>query len=103
MADGGLKVGTLDAPGNGPVNLEAGDDHIYLVLTQGEVLQRVAIHLHGESVADCRYRVAVSPHEHPRGVNRHVSGRTGQHFEDGPGRCTDRPLNTDLAFIHVQR
>ena len=73
-------------------------DDSYVVLAKRKVVERFAIHVHDETVADCLNWVTLGVLEHARGVDRDMALRIAEHREI-LRRCGDGPLNFD-ALAH---
>ena len=70
-----------------------------VVLAQRIVVERLAVHVHDEAVADRRDGIAVGVLQHAGGVDRDVALRVAEHREDVGGGCGDGALDFD-AFGH---
>ena len=99
---------TQDPPRDLAVLLVRGDGDGDVVAAKREVVQRFAVHVHDEAVADAVDRIARRIHQHSRTVDRNVPIRITEHLEDRRRLRRDRavhlqPLNAHRVILARER
>src|SRR5437764_10181006 len=75
--------------------VERHDPHGHVVQTEWVVVERLAIHVHHEGVANNTDTLATGTHEHSRAVDGDMAARIGQYAEDCRRFGGNRPLDLD--------
>ena len=72
---------------------EGDDVHGHVVPAERKIVERLAVHVDHERVANLAGGFAGEVLQHPGGIDRDVTGWTPQNVEDGGRRRRDRPCH----------